>query len=168
MWGRCSVRKLRSGAASAVGSGSPLGAKETLRKTERPLQTPHPTAGNDEGKRPEPRAEERPRDERGSAVRLHGETARLQAVVTGTTGPLRAHRDGGGLGYREARIPPRAGRSRGAAPSPGRSFTRPPPALTGSSPNARAFPGFGGNGCNGSCRQRGGRKRKLAPPEVTP
>lgn len=100
MWGRCSVRKLRSGAASAVGSGSPLEAKETLRKTERPLQTPHPTAGNDEGKRPEPRAEERPRGERGSAVRLHGETARLQAVVTGTTGPLRAHRDGGG-----ARIP---------------------------------------------------------------
>lgn len=153
--------------------------KGKLGKPKRPRQTPRPelpTAGNRGGKRPQPRAEERPRaggggGERG-AVGLRGSAPRTGRAAAGraagATGLLTAQRDGGGSGYREAGIPPPAGGSRGSAPGPGRFFSRPPPALTGSGPSARAFPGFGGNGGNGSCRQRGGRKGKLAPPEVTP
>lgn len=179
IWGRGSVRRLQSGAASALGWGFPLGTKESwgnrsapARPRARSCQQRGTEGGN--GRSPEQRNGPGPGEgggERG-AVGLRGSAPRTGRAAAGraagATGLLTAQRDGGGSGYREAGIPPPAGGSRGSAPGPGRFFSRPPPALTGSGPSARAFPGFGGNGGNGSCRQRGGRKGKLAPPEVTP
>lgn len=153
IWGRGSVRRLQSGAASALGSGFPLGTKESwgnrsapARPRARSCQQRGTEGGN--GRSPEQRNGPGPGEEGasgalwGSAVRLHGQAALPQAGLPGPRACLRLSGTGGGpgTGRRGSRRPPEEAEAQPRAQAA--SSVAPRPLLPEAAPARARFPGL--------------------------